>query len=1164
MNINPKLPNQSKQKTLLISLAAFLNLGIVGAQGQASGEVADTDEGNIYELSPFVIDTSENVGYLATSTLAGTRIKTNLSDVGSAISVITQEVFKDTGATDAETILPYSLNVEVAGVQGNFADVSYSGANRVRSNSVVNNNQGATRVRGLSSALLTRGLFPTDIPFDAYNTSSVTINRGPNSLLFGASTPGGVIDQSLNQATFGEDFGSIEVRIGERQSHREVLDVNKMLVDNRLAIRISLLNDDFEYQQSPTFKHDRRAYAAINAVLFEGLDGGVLGRTTLRANMEVGDINSNPPKIVPPGDGLTDWFEGPSRSLEQFTGTTFPDWVDNFSPKRTLDNRDGKLRVGANQNVPFSAERPFFINMAMYYHQPDLQAPSMGIPGLEYVGGMPARTLWRGVGGRQTVDTYATFPFFGNSYSPGFTVPVLMDRNVFDNQNMAISGTMPYRNYNFDVQNIALEQELFDGKAGIEIAYDKQSYENEYYDPFSGAGFFGGNSFRGFDFRIDVMENLTNLKPNPNLGRVYMVDFNSPFFEDLVDRESNRITAFYDLDFTENEGFSKWLGRHVFTGFYSQDEVDREFRAIRNKWIDPPGSEWEVQTLVNDRLNGERRNVPMMVYLSDSLLGSDVQRMSDIRIKNFITVPVPQAGDLVVNHFHSFFNSPENTTGPAAPLEEGTFEVYRSLTNGNALRQTTDGKALSWQSFLFDGNLVGLLGWREDRFKTIENISLENFINEYPDAKGDGLLASGEFDGRRIRIADEGNPDHADQVSSVSNDTITWSLVGHMPENWINLPFGGNLSAHYNESETFVPTRTRRDFNGDVLQPETGETMEYGFTVQLLDQKLSVRVNWFELFQKNATAEGGPGAPLTGGLRFWKDAELLGIPFEDALRVGLDARPNLTPNITSYEQMYDAIIGLNPQRQQDLFNIRFGPDGRTVLVDPNPGQTIVTNAVAEGVEIDIVGNLTDNWRLMFNWGQQETTPSGTAPIAGEYVLALAENIESTGLSVVTAAPSLGEYNPYGNSARSAINSLNALRAKDGTVSLEQRKHRVNLLSTYSFSEDTRLKGLTVGGAIRWQSSVATGYETQAVDGVVIPIISKPFWGPDEMNGDVWISYQKPIRIFNAPLDWKIQLNVRNAIGDSDYIPVVTNPDGRVAVVRNPPTREWFLTNTIIF
>ena len=142
---------------------------------------------------------------------------------GAAISVMTEEFFEDTGATDAESALAYGLNTEISGNNGNFADVNLS---RGVSDTTAARREPhkANRVRGLAEATLTRGQFLTDIPFDGYNTSMVTVNRGPNSLLFGIGSPGGVIDSGLKMASLGRDFGEISIRLGERGSHRETID----------------------------------------------------------------------------------------------------------------------------------------------------------------------------------------------------------------------------------------------------------------------------------------------------------------------------------------------------------------------------------------------------------------------------------------------------------------------------------------------------------------------------------------------------------------------------------------------------------------------------------------------------------------------------------------------------------------------------------------------------------------------------------------------------------------------------------------------------------------------------------------------------------------------------------------------------------------------------
>lgn len=1129
-------------------------------------------------MSPFVVEAAENEGYLATTTLAGTRIKTELGDLGAAISVITAKVFEDTGAVDAETILPYAVNMEVSGTQGNFANVGGAGVNRARDNGNVRNNQFSTRSRGLANLQLTRGLFMTDIPFDSYNTESITLNRGPNSLLFGASSPGGIMDQSLKLPHFGGNTGEFSVRIGERESHRETFDYNAEIIDNRLAFRVATMYDDTQHQQRPTFSRDKRIYGAIRAVLWEPKDNPIFTRTTLYGNLESGEVRSNPSKILPPGDGITNWFEAPSRALQSYTGTVFPAWVDNFTPKSTV-NPLSRLNLDT-PNIPFPVLQPHFIDMPYIYNDLHAQVPSVGFPDHPEINGIVARVLWNGVGGRQRVDTWGTTHFYSGqptAYTPGFTVPVIMDRNVLDNQNMAITGTMPYRNYEFRAQSVSLEQLMLESRLSVKLDYDKQLYKNHWWDPFS--------TERNYDIHIDVTETLPNLQPNPNLGRAYLSDSQGETkINDRVERETSQATASYNLDFRRQDGWLKWLGRHVFTGFFTDSTIDRSNRNTMFKWIDVEGEGTNVQVNQNDRLNGGRRSVPIKIYLTPSLLDAKYTSLSDVRFTDYTTNPRPAGGDILTQIWYPFARSNPNTEGFAAPMYQNEFEVYESVTGANRTRDNFKAQTFSWQSFLFDGNLVGLIGWRKDKAKTIDNISLANYVRDvlgFSDAEvaamtpaervansTDGLLPSGEFDDRRARLADEGNPAHADQISSLKKETLTWSLVGHLPENLVKLPLGSRLSAHYSVSESFVPTRARRDFDGNPLPPETGETTEYGFTVELFDRRLAIRANWYELGQKNSGAAAGISAPgaIVDWLRFWKDAEIQGIPFEQAVMIGHTTRPTLSPNITSYAEMYKAMIGLMPQTQQDLYNIRFGADGRTVISDPNPGQTVTTNADSEGFEIDIAGNITDNWRLLLNYGKQETVTNDTAIVAGLYTLAVRDNLASTGIGQLTQTPSLGEFQPMGVQWNTfQVNNLIAARAKDGTASLEQRKHRINLVSTYTFDDATPFKGFTVGGAVRWQSRVATGYEnTVAPGGIVTPILDRPFLGPEELNGDAWLAYERSIRVAGRRINWKIQLNVRNLIGDDDYIPVVTNPDGTVAVVRNPPTQEIFLTNTFRF
>jgi len=85
-------------KCLLLPLVLTTAPGGLQAESQSSKEEAE----EIVMLSPFEVSASGDQGYAANTTLAGTRIRTNLKDVGSAISVVTAQFLQDTSGASPQ------------------------------------------------------------------------------------------------------------------------------------------------------------------------------------------------------------------------------------------------------------------------------------------------------------------------------------------------------------------------------------------------------------------------------------------------------------------------------------------------------------------------------------------------------------------------------------------------------------------------------------------------------------------------------------------------------------------------------------------------------------------------------------------------------------------------------------------------------------------------------------------------------------------------------------------------------------------------------------------------------------------------------------------------------------------------------------------------------
>ena len=257
-------------------------------------------------LSPFVVDATEDKGsYRANSTLAGTRVRTDLKDVSSAITVVTAQFLQDTGAKNAEDLLVYTPSTEVSGLRGNFSGVAGSAV--VQENTV----QPTTRVRGLDSADNTRDYFLTDIPWDSFDVGRVDLQRGPNSILFGTGSPAGIINVSTNGASFNNSY-NLTNRVDEYGSNRNSAMLNQELIPGILAIRLAVLQDNEKYEQSDAFSNTRRYYGAFR---FDPKLFGKDSHTSIRGNFERGQQTSDNYRDIPPADEITPWFRARSRSV---------------------------------------------------------------------------------------------------------------------------------------------------------------------------------------------------------------------------------------------------------------------------------------------------------------------------------------------------------------------------------------------------------------------------------------------------------------------------------------------------------------------------------------------------------------------------------------------------------------------------------------------------------------------------------------------------------------------------------------------------------------------------------------------------------------------------------------------------------------------------------
>ncbi len=1126
----------------------------------------DSDEEEVYELSPFSVDAADSAGYKATSTLAGTRIKTNLKDLGASISVVTQEFMEDVGATDAQTLLSYVSNTEVGGYQGNFTGASEQAQSRYYQTEERTNPQQNQRIRGLGSADLTRGFFLTDIPFDGYNTERVTVSRGPNSILFGIGSPGGVINNATKRAVQNSDFGEFGVRFDNYDSLRFTFDYNKSLLEDRLAVRVAVLEESQKYKQRPAHEDQTRFYGDVNWVLFEGN-----GNTTrLRVNGEDGKQNGSPIEIIPPTVAYHNWFEPISPSISQFTGATPAASVVDPSQGGTWEFQalhDDPIGTGSNESLVGTNIHPtIFRHVGIVYSTRGATMPDVG--GGLGLGGYNGLIPWStsrdtlastGLAGTPmaiasglpddapvgNIRDFHTVSPYAEGYATGFVAPTLQNRDVFDFYNQMYSNGLDQIEREFDAFNVALEQTFFEGNAGFEVAFDQQSYYTHRNFPFSGGS--GTSSAGPYDIYVHNSVWLPNGQPNPNVGRAYTrvreprQDFN------WSDRETFRFTAFAEKDFSENDGWLRHLGRHRWTGLYNDYTLDTFSRRLADK-----GDSDEIDMNSTQQANGinhGRRNINIMAYTSDSLIG--VQSLDDVRLH-----PI----DFQMYQDGQRFNYAWVDTTGAGDRMIYTNEVFvnRILKDENIGQTNIDAKAFAWQTYLFGDNIVGLYGYREDDTESFaRNTEAEAGIDDRFDGNG------------------EWNPAFTNLSStpalSESGETQTWSVIGRIPENWLgDLPF--QIQAHWAASENFNPIGLRNNALGVAIGQPTGETEEYGFMVSSKDQRYSVKFNWFttQLANISAGVNFNLANHVFNRINEHRDGELAGIPWsEHLIRLPGGADPAGHP-IQSYEEWYSATLNAVPQALKDVVNPRQEDNTGDGMWDEYewdaiPNLRSTRDQRAKGFEVEFVANPTSAWRILANVSKQETIFSNTAPVMAQLTLDYVAAIRASRMEELQEDGSFqrDEETYSVGLDRTILGNIVAARSLDGTVSNEQRTWRFTGVTSYDFQEGA-FKGFGIGGAFRWEDEAATGYVTflDPETGAVLPDLSQPHLDDGVSSGDAWISYGKPI--MDGTVDWDIRLNVRNLVGESGNIPVKTNPDGQVAVIRIPNPRTFIVSSTFRF
>ena len=1245
-----------------------------------SKEVVSDDD--ILVLSPFTVDTKKDTGYFAENTLAGSRMKTKLSDLGASISVVNKAQLEDFASNDINDVFRYEVNTEgsntytpiVASQKSDgLIDVNSGGTN---GGSVSNfTNSGANRVRGLGVPSVAINYYPTvgGVPADSYNTASFEISRGPNSMLFGVGSPAGVVNQSTQQAVLSKDSNRVGISIDDRGSYRVNLGFNRVLIKNKLAFYGAALWDEKRFERKPSYDNTRRLYAALTYKPFS--------KTSIRANFEDYSNQNRRPNTISPTDYVTQWNLA-GRPTYDALNKTFTFLSTGVVKGPYLSSASNTLNSTANAAMvrAYVMSQPGYDPNLKNTQSPDATHPNSAsildtaftwyngapifgaaaattIGGVLYVPGVAeinqGRARQQIANGQlqnwfQQLNGQGYRTAYGIAGNPAGSAP--LSNNPESNMwNSALNSDIYNRDTyqstgwtnNAAVTNIGnykyagvTDRAIYDWKKINATEMNYGSGKNKNYnleleqeftkDLFLSAGWLRQDFSQMSNYTvgqqnapslmIDVNKYLPNGTANPYFGLPFVSDIDPDIYRlEQLDDHFRALLA-YTPDFTNKDGWLKWLGHHQILGMWSRDESMATATRWRLNWVGADTTSGAYRYLPNSNNNADGSRTgwsysgpgsapttsatrafylanpgdPMGVVTRSSGEWNAQSYHSNVQVFNYATGQFENVG---MTQAFNIFDSPSRTE-----------KILQSLNTGLT-------------SYFWKDRLVTTFGARLDKFHVRQNTNGALTLDDGTTVPGltnqqkftpDGYLDTGVIWNRFnkwFRMTGR-----TKTGGGVLRPFSGWSSIDNRANSGNQFwQFVQNFGISYNWSNNFnTPNGPENDAFGKQLEKPYGIGHDLGFQFSALDGKLFARVTWFAATNVNQRITGGTAISRldnnidTTLFRNWARTIAIINRNEPA---GGRGDPRAATNFDAAGSWSAA-----EEAQIEADTAAIWKQSYTYYNDLPGSITTTGDSKSKGVEIQVNYN-AGNWRNRMTFGKQETVNSNVlkqfdawyaqrSPIwlaanAADYMNATARaNFTQADGSIGytnsnnTSVDLTHFWTSYGYNAAVRINNADGstnvsnyyginvtpfvLQAKDlnGQAAPNQRVYHWAYNTGYDFT--TRmLKGFGIGGAERWESKSVIGYYGKSAHtNTAIPNLldvsdtTRPIYDKANYYTDLFVKYKR--KIWRNHIDWTVQLNVENVFENGHLQVVQVNYDGSPWGYRIIDSRKFTLTSTFDF
>jgi len=513
-----KYPVGIRAKFVVPVLAALAGLADLTAQTTAVPP-AEAPEAEVVVLSPFTVSAETEKGWVATESLAGSRLRTDIKDIAAPIEVLTMEFMEDFALTSVADAAIYTTNVEGSGDNLELGPGAGFGTGFPP----------PTRVRGLRDANNSREFFESFLPSDNYNLDRITIASGPNNLLFGSGSPAGTIDSTLKRAQF-RDFLKVDSQFDSNRSQRFAVDINEEIIKDKLSARFNAVHEERNFEYEPAgYDHDRY-YGTIQWRPFK--------KTTISVHTEKIKVQNIRPQLLLPFDKASPWFN--ATGITGYTHTANQPLYSNpvAGGTFTTSTLTNTIWERHNNNVVFihgatggtASDRAYNMNNTVQVKSPK------DLPGVDPL--------------NNEADGY--------TFLDGTYIPLDVD----------VGGLSKQQRFTGDTHNIFITQQIGENLF-IEAAAQKESVEDW------NVGL--GGYISAYTVHLDSNRFMPDgATANPNAGKFYLEG--DPFrTQTLRKSEDWRVSATYEFDFTKNSDrwWREMLGKQRIAGLVSSRESEQ-------------------------------------------------------------------------------------------------------------------------------------------------------------------------------------------------------------------------------------------------------------------------------------------------------------------------------------------------------------------------------------------------------------------------------------------------------------------------------------------------------------------------------------------------------------------------------------------------------------